>query len=183
MESDPPLIPLARPDLGEREEELLLEALHSGTLSLGPLLERFEREFAAWLEVEDAVAVSSGTAALHLAVRGQGWAGADEVITSPFSFVSSANCLLFEDATPVFCDVDPATLNLDPAGAAAAAGERTAGILPVHIFGWPAAMPALERLAGERGLGMVEDACEALGAVDEQGRSVGSRGNPAAFGF
>jgi perosamine synthetase len=176
-------IPLSRPDLGEREEELVLEVLRSGTLSLGPVLERFERDFAAWLGVEDAVAISSGTAGLHLAVRGQGWAGGDEVITSPFSFVSSANCLLFEDATPVFCDVDPATLNIDPAAAAEAAGERTAGILPVHIFGLPAAMPALERLAEERGLGIVEDACEALGAVDAEGRGVGSRGNPAAFGF
>ena len=161
----------------------MLEVLRSGTLSLGPVQKRFEDDFAAWLGVEDAVAISSGTAGLHLAVRGQGWAEGDEVITSPFSFVSSANCLLFEDATPVFCDVDPATLNIDPAAAAEAAGERTAGILPVHIFGWPAAMPALERLAEEHGLGIVEDACEALGAVDGEGRTVGSRGNPAAFGF
>jgi perosamine synthetase len=183
MESSSPQIPLSRPDLGPREEELLLEALQSGTLSLGPFQERFEHDFAAWLGVEDAVAVSSGTAGLHLAVRGQGWGEGDEVITSPFSFVSSANCLLFENATPVFCDIDPATLNIDPAAAAEAVGERTAGILPVHIFGWPAAMPALERLAAQRGLGVVEDACEALGAVDAEGRVVGSRGNPAVFGF
>src|SRR2546423_1780055 len=182
MESDPPLIPLSRPDLGEREEQLVLEVLRSGRLSLGPMLKRFERDFAAWLGAADAVAVSSGTAGLHLAVRGQAWSRGDEILTSPFSFVSSANCLLFEDATPVFCDVDPRTLNIDPAAAAAAVGERTAGILPVHIFGWPAAMPALERLAGERGLGIVEDACEALGAVDAEGRAVGSRGNPAVIG-
>ena len=118
-------IPLARPELGAREEELVLEVLRSGRLSLGPMGERFEREFAAWLGVEDAVAVSSGTAALHLGVRALGWGEGDEVLTSPFSFVASANCLLYEGARPVFCDVDPETLDLDPAAAAAAVGERT----------------------------------------------------------
>ena len=137
-------IPLARPEIGAREEELALEVLRSGRLSLGPMGERFEREFAAWLGVEDAVAVSSGTTALHLGVRALGWGPGDEVLTSPFSFVASANCLLYEGARPVFCDIDPETLNLDPAAAEAAAGERTAGILPVHIFGYPAAMPELE---------------------------------------
>ena len=137
-------IPLARPELGEREEELALEALRSGRLSLGPMAERFERAFADWLGVEDAVAVSSGTAALHLGVRALGWGPGDEVLTSPFSFVASANCLLYEGARPVFCDVDPVTLDLDPAAAEAAIGERTAGLLPVHIFGYPAAMAELE---------------------------------------
>ncbi len=118
--------------------------LRSGRLSLGPMGERFERELAAWLGVEDAVAVSSGTTALHLGVRALGWGAGDEVLTSPFSFVASANCLLYEGAKPVFCDVDPVTLNLDPAAAAAALGERTAGLLPIHIFGYPAAMPELE---------------------------------------
>jgi perosamine synthetase len=176
-------IPLSRPDLGAREEELVLEVLRSGRLSLGPFGERFERELAAWLGVEDAVAVSSGTTALHLGVRALGWGPGDEVLTSPFSFVASANCLLYEGARPVFCDVDPETLDIDPAAAAAAAGERTAGILPVHIFGWPAAMPELEALAAERGLGILEDACEALGAVDSEGRRVGARGNLATFAF
>jgi perosamine synthetase len=176
-------IPLARPELGAREEELVLEVLRSGRLSLGPMGERFERELAAWLGVEDAVAVSSGTTALHLGVRALGWSDGDEVLTSPFSFVASANCLLYEGARPVFCDVDPETLNLDPAAAAAAAGERTVGILPVHIFGYPAAMPELERLAAERGLGILEDACEALGAIDAEGRRVGARGNLATFAF
>jgi perosamine synthetase len=176
-------IPLARPDLGPREEELVLEVLRSGRLSLGPMLERFEREFAGWLGVEDVVAVSSGTTALHLSVRAQGWGPGDEVVTSPFSFVASANCLLYEGVRPVFCDVDPETLNLDPGAAADAVGERTAGILPVHIFGFPAAMPELEALAGQRGLGIVEDACEALGAVDSEGRRVGTRGNLATFAF
>ncbi len=176
-------IPLARPDLGPREEELVLEVLRSGRLSLGPMAERFERAFAAWLGVEDAVAVSSGTAALHLGVRALGWGPGDEVLTSPFSFVASANCLLYEGARPVFCDVDPFTLDLDPAAAAAAVGERTAGILPVHIFGYPAAMAELEALASGRGLGILEDACEALGAVDSEGRAVGARGNLATFAF
>ncbi len=176
-------IPLAKPELGAREEELVLAVLRSGRLSLGPLGERFERELAAWLGVEDAVAVSSGTTALHLGVRALGWGAGDEVLTSPFSFVASANCLLYEGARPIFCDVDPVTLNLDPAAVKAAAGERAAGILPVHIFGFPAALPELERIAAERGLGILEDACEALGAVDAEGRRVGARGNLATFAF
>jgi perosamine synthetase len=176
-------IPLAQPEVGTREEELALAVLRSGRLSLGPMGERFERELAAWLGVEDAVAVSSGTTALHLCVRALGWGPGDEVLTSPFSFVASANCLLYEGARPVFCDVDPETLNLDPAAAAAAVGERTVGILPVHIFGYPAAMAELEALAARHGLGLLEDACEALGAVDSEGRRVGARGNLATFAF
>ena len=176
-------IPLARPDLGPREEELLLEVLHTGQLSLGPVLERFERDFAAWLGTDDAVAVSSGTAALHLGVRALGWGAGDEVVTSPFSFVSSANCLLYEGVTPVFCDIDPLTLNLDPDAARAAVTDRTAGLLPVHIFGYPAAMEELERLAGDRGLGILEDAAEAVGALDDAGVKVGARGNIAIFAF
>ena len=176
-------IPLARPEVGAREEELALEVLRSGRLSLGPMGERFERELAAWLGVEDAVAVSSGTTALHLGVRALGWGPGDEVLTSPFSFVASANCLLYEGARPVFCDVDPETLNLDPAAVEDAAGERSAGILPVHIFGFPAAMAELEEIAARRGLGILEDACEAIGAVDSERRSVGARGNLATFAF
>ncbi len=176
-------IPLARPELGAREEELILEVLRSGRLSLGPMGERFERELASWLGVEDAVAVSSGTAALHLGVRALGWGGGDEVLTSPFSFVASANCLLYEGAVPVFCDVDPVTLNIDPAAAEAALGARTRGVLPVHIFGYPAAMPELEALAAKHRLGILEDACEALGAVDSEGRKAGARGNLATFAF
>jgi perosamine synthetase len=176
-------IPLARPDLGRREEELVLDVLRSGRLSLGPLLERFERDFAAWVGADDAVAVSSGTTALHLGVRALGWGPGDEVVTSPFSFVASANCLLYEDVTPVFCDVDPVTLNLDPGAAGAAVTERTVGVLPVHIFGYPAPMEELERLADERGMGLLEDAAEAAGALDADGVMVGARGNIATFGF
>jgi perosamine synthetase len=176
-------IPLAQPDVGPREEELVLEVLRSGRLSLGPMGERFEREFAAWLGVPDAVMVSSGTTALHLGVRMLGWGEGDEVVTSPFSFVASANCILYEGARPVFVDVEEETLDIDPAAAEEAVGERTAGLLPVHIFGYPAAMPELEALAAQRGLGILEDACEALGAVDSEGRRVGSRGNLATFAF
>ncbi len=176
-------IPLAKPVLGEREEELVLEVLRSGRLSLGPMQDRFERAFADYLGVPDAVAVSSGTAALHLGVRALGWGEGDEVVTSPFSFVASANCLLYEDATPVFCDVDPITLNLDPAKAWEAIGERTRGLLPVDILGYPAAVPELEQVAAEGGLALLEDACEALGARDSEGRLVGSRGNLATFAF
>ncbi len=176
-------IQLARPEIGAREEELALEVLRSGRLSLGPMGERFERQLAAWLGVEDAVMVSSGTTALHLGVRALGWGEGDEVLTSPFSFVASANCLLYEGARPVFCDVDPLTLNLDPAAAAAAVGERTKGMLPIHIFGYPAAMPELEALAARHGLGILEDACEAIGAVDAEGHGAGARGNLATFAF
>jgi len=176
-------IPLARPVLGEREEELVLEVLRSGMLSLGPMLGRFERDFAARIGVPDAVAVSNGTTALHLAVRELGWGAGDEVLTTPLSFVASSNCLLFEDARPVFCDVDPETLTLDPEAAEAAAGEATAGILPVHIFGFPAEIGRLEELAAAAGLGVLEDCAQALGTLDADGREAGSRGNPAAFAF
>jgi perosamine synthetase len=176
-------IPLARPELGEREEELVLEVLRSGRLSLGPRLEEFEHGFARWLGADGAVATSSGTSALHLGVRALGWGEGDEVVTSPLSFVASANCLLYERATPVFCDVDPVTLNLDPEAAAAAVGERTAGVLPVHIFGYPADLESLGKIAADRGLGVLEDACQALGALDASGRKIGASGNPAAFAF
>ncbi|HEX8050288.1 MAG TPA: DegT/DnrJ/EryC1/StrS family aminotransferase, partial [Solirubrobacterales bacterium] len=176
-------IPLAKPEIGAREEELVLEVLRSGQLSLGEMGERFEREFAAWLGVSDAVMVSSGTTALHLGVRALGWGKDDEVVTSPFSFVASANCLLYEGARPVFVDVEEETLDIDPGAAADAVGERTSGLLPVHIFGYPAAMPELEPLAARHGLGILEDACEALGAVDSEGRAVGGRGNLATFAF
>jgi perosamine synthetase len=172
-------VPLARPVLGREEEEAVLAVLRSGQLSLGPQLPAFERAFAARLGVAHASAVSSGTAGLHLALRGAGVKDGDEVVTSPFSFVASANVVLFERARPVFADIDPVTLNLDPDAATAAVTERTSAILPVHLFGYPADLPAFERL----GLPIVEDACEALGAVHADGAPVGSRGHPAVFGF
>ena len=179
--SDP--IPLSGPDLGPREEELVLDVLRSGRLALGPRLPQFEGALSDRLGVEHVSAVSSGTAGLHLAIRAAGVERGDEVVTTPFSFVASANCLLYEDARPVFCDIDRRTLNIDPEAAAAAVGERTSGLLPVHIFGYPADMQALERLAGGRGLWIVEDACEALGAVHGDGTPVGARGNLSVFAF
>jgi perosamine synthetase len=178
-EAEADRIPLARPVVGEREEQLVLEVLRSGRLSLGPLLEQFERAFAQRVGARFASGVSSGTAALHLALRAVGVSEGDEVITSPFSFVASANVAVYERARPVFADIDPVTLNLDPEAAAAAVTERTAAVLPVHIFGYPAEMEAFERL----GLPIVEDACEALGAVYADGQPVGGRGHPTAFGF
>jgi perosamine synthetase len=177
------VIPLARPSIGPREEQLLLETLRSGRLALGPRLPEFEAALSQRLRDLPVSAVSSGTAGLHLAIRAAGVRRGDEVVTTPFSFVASANCLLYEGAKPVFCDIDPRTLNVDPAAAEAAVGGRTVGLLPVHVFGYPADMAALERLAAKRGLWIVEDACEALGAEHADGAPVGARGNLSVFGF
>jgi perosamine synthetase len=176
-------IPLARPELGPREEELLLEVVRSGSLSLGPKLDQFENDFGEWLGGGYAVAVSSGTAALHLGVRAMGWGEGDEVITTPLSFVATANSILYESAKPVFCDIDPVTFNIQPEAAAAAVTDATAGLLPVHIFGYPADLPALSKVASNGGFGILEDAAQALGAVDRMGRKVGTSGNIAIFAF
>jgi perosamine synthetase len=179
MVDEPAEVPLARPVLGEAEEAAVIEVLRSRQLSLGPRVPAFEQAFAARLGVPHACAVSSGTAGLHLALRAAGVGEGDEVVTSPFSFVASANAPIFERARPVFADIDARTLNLDPAAAAAAITDRTTALLPVHIFGYPADLPAFEAL----GLPIVEDACEALGAVHADGTPVGARGHPAVFGF
>ncbi len=179
MSTDLDVVPLAQPVLGVEEEQAVIEVLRSGQLSLGPRVPAFEEAFAARVGAAHASAVSSGTSGLHLALRAVGVKEGDEVITSPFSFVASANAPVFERARPVFADIDPVTLNLDPAAAAAAITERTTALLPVHIFGYPADLPAFEAL----GLPVVEDACEALGARHYDGPSVGGRGNPAVFGF
>ncbi|HET8820557.1 MAG TPA: DegT/DnrJ/EryC1/StrS family aminotransferase [Thermoleophilaceae bacterium] len=177
------MIPLARPSLGAREEQLVLDALRSRRLALGPRLASFESALAAELGVTHVSAVSSGTAGLHLAIRAAGVQAGDDVVTTPFSFVASANCLLYEGARPVFCDIDPRTLNISPQAAADAVTEQTSGLLPVHIFGYPADMPALERLAADLSLWIVEDACEAIGAVHADGSQVGARDNFSVFGF
>src|SRR6185436_14809012 len=148
-------------------------------LSLGPRVPEFESRFAARLGAPYASAVSSGTAGLHLALRAAGVSEGDEVVTSPFSFVASANSIVYERARPVFADIDPRTLNLDPDAAAAARTERTTAVLPVHIFGYPADVGAFEAW----GLPIVEDACEALGARHADGTAVGARGHSAVFGF
>ncbi|MEI7692040.1 MAG: DegT/DnrJ/EryC1/StrS aminotransferase family protein [Actinomycetes bacterium] len=172
-------IPLAKPVIGEAEEQAVLDVLRSGQLSLGPAVPAFEQAFAQRVGATDASAVSSGTAGLQLALRAVGVTDGDEVVTSPLSFVASANVCVMERATPVFADIDPLTLTLDPAAAAAAVTDKTTAILPVHIFGYPSDMPTLEAL----GLPIVEDACEALGARYADGTLVGSRGHPAIFGF
>ena len=176
-------IPLARPVLGEPEERAVVEVLRSGQLSLGPRLPEFERAFASFVGAPHASAVSSGTTGLHLALRAVGVGDGDEVVTSPLSFVASANVVVYERAHPVFADIDPVTLNLDPEAAEAAVGERTRALLPVHLFGYPADMPELERIASRHDLAIVEDACEALGARHRDGPAVGGRGHPAVFGF
>ena len=173
------VVPLASPVLGRDEEERVLAVMRSGQLSLGPLGDQFERAFAGRLGAAHASAVSSGTAGLHLALRAAGVSDGDEVVTSPFSFVASANVVIYERARPVFADIDPVTLNLDPEAAAAAVTDRTTALLPVHIFGYPADLPSFEGL----GLPIVEDACEALGAVHADGVAVGARGHCAVFGF
>jgi perosamine synthetase len=178
-----PEIPLAEPVIGDAERDAVLAVLASGRLSLGPFLDRFERDFASFIGAPCASAVSSGTAGLHLALRAAGVQPGDEVVTSPFSFVASANAVIYQDARPVFADIDPVTLNLDAGAAAAAVGERTRALLPVHIFGYPADLPAFEALAADHDLAIVEDACEALGARHSDGTTVGARGNPAVFGF
>jgi len=179
IEAEREVVPLAQPVLGAEEEQRVLGVLRSGQLSLGPLLGEFERAFAARLGVPHASAVSSGTSGLHLALRAAGVGDGDEVVTSPFSFVASANAVIYERARPIFADIDPVSLNLDPAAAAAAVTGRTTALLPVHIFGYPADLPGFERL----GLPIVEDACEALGAVHADGIAVGARGHAATFGF
>jgi len=175
-------IPLSRPWTDEREEELVLEVLRSGRLSLGPTIDRFEELFAERVGVPYAAAVSSGTAGLHLLCHIAGIGPGDEVITSPFSFVASANCFIFEGATPVFADVDPVTLSVRPEAVEAAVTERTKAIVPVDIFGWPCEIDDLRAIGERHGLRLIQDSAEALGA-EYKGRPVGSHGPSAAFGF
>jgi perosamine synthetase len=175
-------VPLSRPYLDEREAELVLEVLQSGRLSLGPTIDRFEDLFAEAVGAPFAAAVSSGTAGLHLLCHIAGLGDGDEVITSPISFVSTANCFIFEGASPVFADVDRSTLNLDPAAVEAAVTARTRAIVAVDMFGYPCELDELRAIADRHGLALVADSCEALGA-QYNGAPVGSHGVPAAFGF
>lgn len=175
-------IPLARPWLDEREEELVLEVLRSGRLSLGPWIEQFEQDVAERIGAPYAAAVSSGTAGLHMLAHIAGVGPGDEVITSTLSFVASANCFILEGATPVFADVDPVTLNLDPGAVEAAITDRTRAIVAVDMFGYPCELDELHAIADRNGLVVIEDACEALGA-EYKGRPVGSHGADAVFAF
>ncbi len=175
-------IPLARPFLNGREEELVLDVLRSGTLAQGPFHRRFEESFAEAAGTRHAVACSSGTAGLHACLHRLGVGPGDEVVTSSFSFNSSANVILFERATPVFADIDERTLNIDPDAMEAAITPRTRAIIPVHIFGYPCDIDRISKIARRHGVPVVEDACEALGA-EIGGRRVGTHGNPSVYGF
>jgi len=175
-------IPLARPFLDEREEQLVLEVLRSGRLSLGPTIEEFERLVAERVGAPYAAAVSSGTAGLHLLCRIAGIEPGDEVITSTLSFAASANCFIYEGGVPVFADVDPRTLNMDPASVEAAITERTKAIVAVDIFGYPCELDELREVAERHGLAVIQDSAEALGA-EYKGVPVGGHGVPAIFGF
>ena len=175
-------IGLSFPWLDEREEELVLDVLRSGRLSLGPTIDRFEEAFAEVVGAPYAAAVSSGTAGLHLLCVAAGVQPGDEVITSPYSFVASANCGVYEGATPVFADIDPRTLNLDPAAVEAALTPRTKAVVAVDIFGYPSELEELQELCTRHGIVLIDDACEALGAV-YKGRPVGAQGQDAVFAF
>jgi perosamine synthetase len=146
------------------------------------MIDRFEQVFAERVGARHAAAVSSGTAGLHLCARLAGLGPGDEAITSPFSFVASANCVLYEGATPVFADIDPRTLNLDVQAVEAAVTERTRAVVAVDIFGYPCELDALRELCDRHGLMLLEDACQALGA-EYRGRPIGSHGHPAVFAF
>ena len=175
-------VPLSGPYLGEREEELVLEVLRSGRLSLGPTIDRFEELLAERVGAPYAAAVSSGTTGLHLLCISAGIAPGDEVITSPYSFAASANCFLYEGGIPVFADVDRRTLNLDPAAVEAAITERTKAIVAVDIYGYPCELDELRAIADRHGLALIDDACEALGA-EYRGATLGSHGTSAVFAF
>jgi perosamine synthetase len=175
-------IPLSRPDVSEGDIQAVVDVLRTPFLSLGPKLSEFEAAFAEYTSTRFATATSSGTAALHLLVRALELGPGDEVITTPFSFVASANCILFERSVPVFADIDAASFNIDPELIERCITPRTKAILPVHVFGRPANMDAILDIARRHGLWVIEDACEALGAC-WRGRAVGSLGTAGAFAF
>ncbi|MEI8106029.1 MAG: DegT/DnrJ/EryC1/StrS family aminotransferase [Actinomycetes bacterium] len=175
-------INLSAPWIDERDEELVLEVLRSGWLSLGPTGPRFEALLAEAAGAPYCAAVSSGTSGLHLCMITAGVGPGDEVITSPYSFVASANCAIYEGATPVFADIDPRTLNLDPAAVEAAITPRTKAVVAVDIYGYPCEIDELRAICDRHGLALVEDACEALGAT-YKGKPIGSHGHPAVWAF
>ena len=169
------MIPISHPIIGEDEKRAVLEVLDSGMLAQGPRVARFEEAFARVAGVRHAVATSSGTTALHLALLAHGIGPGDEVITSPFTFIASVNSILFCGAKPVFVDIDPVTFNMEPALLETAITPRTKAIMPVHLYGQPAQMDAIVDIATQHRVAIIEDAAQAVGATF-QGRPVGSFG-------
>lgn len=175
-------IPMSSPEITPDDIKAVEAVLTTPYLSIGPRIEEFERLMAEYFGVRHAVGISSGTAGLHLCVIAAGVGEGDEVITTPFSFVASANCILYERARPIFVDIDPETLNINPALIEAAITPRTRAILPVDVFGQPADYDALTEISERCGLIIIEDACEAIGA-QYKGRKAGALGDMAVFGF
>jgi len=175
-------IPLSAPDITEAEIQAVSAVLRTSRLSLGPQMEEFEQAMARYTGTSHAIAVNSGTSALHLCNRALGISEGDEVIVPSFAFIAVANVLRYERAVPVFIDIDPQTLNLDPARIEEAITPRTRAILVVHTFGCPAALGEILEIARRHQLFVIEDACEALGAQFD-GRKVGSFGDAGVFGF
>ncbi|MFC2163246.1 DegT/DnrJ/EryC1/StrS family aminotransferase [Candidatus Altiarchaeota archaeon] len=176
------MIPLSQPTIDEQEEKVVLDVLRSGRLSLGPYLTRFEEEFAKLIGVTHAVGVNSGTSGLHLCVKSLGIGRGDEVITSPFSFIASANCILYEGAKPVFVDIEEETFNIDPKLVGEAVTDDTKAILPVHVFGQCCDMGQIMGIAEKKGFKVIEDACESIGSTHKGGKA-GSFGDASVFAF
>ena len=175
-------VPLSKPYIGAAEKEALLEVLESGQLSLGPKLEEFEKKFADVVQCRHAVAVSSGTTGLHLAVKTLGIKEGDEVITTPFSFVASTNCILYEKAKPVFVDVEEETFGINPQLIEDKITSRTKAILAVHVFGKPCQIDNIQTIAKKYNLRLIEDSCESLLSHHPAGL-VGSFGDVSVYGF
>jgi perosamine synthetase len=182
----PTPIPLSQPDITQREIDAVVEVLHTPTLSIGPRVIEFEEKVAHAVGRRHAIAVSSGTAGLHCAMIAAGIKPGDEVITTPFSFVASANCILYVDAKPVFVDIDPKTLNMATDAVPPAITPRTKAIVAVEAFGHPGGMIELEQLAQKNELILIEDCCEGFGGHVGHGtarRAIGSFGRAGVFGF
>ncbi len=175
-------IPLSSPDITDSERRAVTAVLKSDRLSIGPHTEAFEAAVASRAGRKFGIAVNSGTSGLHLCVRALGIGDEDEVITTPFSFVATTNCLLFERARPVFVDIDPESYNMDPAAIEAAITPKTKAVLPVEVFGNMAHFDEYERIAQKHNLLMIEDSCEALGGV-LNGRAAGNFGDCGVFAF
>jgi hypothetical protein len=178
----PTIVPLARPHIGDAEVEAVVRVLRSGHLAQGGEVAAFENEFATQVDGRHCIAVSSGTAALHLSLLALGIGRGDEVILPSFTFGATAHAVALSGASPIFADIDPDTFCLAPQSVAAAITERTAALLPVHLFGHPAAMDQLTALARRHGVAVIEDAAQAVGAR-LHGQPVGTFGQTACFSF